>query len=82
MKDVSSPVDVAHSMTEVTKGVASLKYLVLAFDGIPSTPIELPATALDVSVTAPLSGIISWIAKGKINIGSTRYNSINLLLSR
>ena len=65
MQDVSSPVDMTHSVTEVTKGVASLKYLVLAFDGVPSAPIELPATALDVSWTAPSSVTISYIAKGK-----------------
>ena len=62
VKDVSSPVDVTYTATEVTKGVASLKYLVLAFDGVPSAPIELPATALDVSNS---SGITSWIAMGK-----------------
>ena len=59
VKDVSSPVDVTYTVTEVTKGVASLKYLMLAFDGVPAAPIELPATALDVSWTAPSSVTIS-----------------------
>ena len=72
VQDVSSPVDVTYSVNEVTKGVASLKYLVLAFDGVPAAPIEPPATALDVSYTAPSSVTISWIAMSKINVGGTR----------